>query len=582
MPKRIDGKKTSIFVALACSLTIGFSIGLMPSVLAQQYTDAQGRPVSKDEYDGVQLMNEASQFLNQNKNAEAVFRLERAAQLAPNVADVHYNYGIALAKMGQTEEAVKQYQDATRLNPNMPYGWINMGACYQLLGKIEEALQTYTEFVTRFPSNPEAGKIKALIVGLNKELGRQTSLPPPRQSAPPQAQAQQPPPQNSGNFQPIKTMPSGSSQGFGTPQTPKVDRTAQGGNGNPGGSVGSTPSPGLSEWQGTGGSEPRDPGGSVGGQPSVGLSGWQGAPDGQPGVSDGSNPGRGTVQGGGGFQQSGGFQQGGQTGYAQQNRQPVDQGRFGPPDEPPVQTFQQPPAQMQKPPVAVQRPPQLPAQQPPKKPVQVAANVPPQMGQPPAVRPHGAPSSAGTASGGSNSAPNYLNDVGGARLGKWPADRMPLKVCIVPASNVQGYNPAFNQVLIKCFQDWGNSSGGKVSFKGSDDQKSADILCTWTSDTSKFMNTAEAGETTVYGSKNGIQHVTIQILTVPHPMSPGVPLSENRLRWICLHEIGHALGLGGHTRNPQDIMFYSTPLAEVRKELTPRDCNTIQSLYSSK
>ncbi len=182
MPKRIDGKKTSIFVALALSLTLGSLIVLSPSAIAQQYTDSQGRPVSKDEYDGVQLMNEASQFLNQNKNAEAVFRLERAAQLAPNVADVHYNYGIALAKMGQTEEAVKQYQDATRLNPEMPYGWINMGACYQLLGKIEEAVQTYTEFVTRFPSNPEAGKIKALIVGLNKELGRQTNLPPPRRA----------------------------------------------------------------------------------------------------------------------------------------------------------------------------------------------------------------------------------------------------------------------------------------------------------------------------------------------------------------------------------------------------------------
>jgi hypothetical protein len=188
----------------------------------------------------------------------------------------------------------------------------------------------------------------------------------------------------------------------------------------------------------------------------------------------------------------------------------------------------------------------------------------------------------GTASGGSSSAPHYLNDVGGARLGKWPANRMPLKVCIVPASNVQGYQPAFDQVLIKCFQDWGNASGGSVSFKGESDPKAAAIVCTWTSDISKFMNTAEAGETIVYGSKNGIQHVTIQILTVPHPMSPGVQLSENRLRWICLHEIGHALGLGGHTRNPQDIMFFSTPLAEVRKELTPRDCSTVQALYASK
>lgn len=157
---------------------------------------------------------------------------------------------------------------------------------------------------------------------------------------------------------------------------------------------------------------------------------------------------------------------------------------------------------------------------------------------------------------------------------------MPLRVCIVPAASVKGYQPAFDQCLIKCFQDWGNSSGGKVSFKGVSDQQAADIVCTWTSDTSKFMNSAEAGETTVYGSTAGIQHVTMQILTVPHPMSQSIPLTENRLRWICLHEIGHALGLGGHTKNPQDIMFFTTPMADVWKELTPRDCNTVQALYS--
>ncbi|MCC6980595.1 MAG: matrixin family metalloprotease [Candidatus Melainabacteria bacterium] len=217
----------------------------------------------------------------------------------------------------------------------------------------------------------------------------------------------------------------------------------------------------------------------------------------------------------------------------------------------------------------MQQPMQQQMQQPPKKPAQVATNSPP-ASKPPAATKAG----AGAASS------NYLSEIGGARLGRWAAAKMPLKVCIVPASNVQGYQPSFDQLLIKCFQDWGNSSGGKVSFKGVSDAKTADIVCTWTSDTNKFMNTAEAGETTVYGANNVIQHCTIQILTVPHPMSPGVPVSEPRLRWICLHEIGHALGLGGHTRNPQDIMFFSTPLAEVWKDLTPRDINTIQSLYS--
>lgn len=511
--------KTSIIVALTVSITVGvgFNYANEPAFAqrggAGTFTDSQGRPVSKDEYDGVMLMNEATQLLNQNKNAEAVFRLERAVQLAPNVADVHYNYGISLAKMGRTEEALQQYQEATKINPQMAFAWMNLGASYQLLGKIEDAVGAYTEFVTRFPSNPETGKIRALVQGLNKELGRQTSLPvQSSQSAPqqqqqsqfqqqPQFQAQQPQLQAQ---QPQSQQPPSQFQ----QQTPQ-----------------SSASPGLSEWQGSSSSS----------SSSVEFPPQQQQPQLQ--------------------QQQPQFQQ--QQPQFQQTQQP-QQGAVQSTSRPPVVTK-----------------PSAPIQSPVKKPVQVAS-VPPQ-GQ---ARP--ATTTGAGASPANSSAPNYLTEIGGAKLGKWAADRMPLRVCILPAANVKGYQPSFDQLLIKSFQDWGNQSGGKLSFKGVSDPKAADIVCTWTADTSKFMNTAEAGETIVYGSAKGIHHCTIQILTVPHPMSPGLPMSEPRLRWICLHEIGHSLGLGGHTRNPQDIMFFTAPLAEIWKELTPRDINTIQSLYSTR
>lgn len=682
MPKRIDGKTTSIFVSFALSLTLISFTTSVPVAFAQTYTDAQGRSITKEEYDAGQLVNEASQLLNQNKNAEALFRLESAVRIAPNMPDAHYNYGIALAKMGQTEEAVKQYQEASRLNPQMPYAWMNLGASYQMLGKIEEAVQAYTEFVTRFPSNPEAGKLRNLIQGLNKEMGRQTNLPAARPSQPQQAQQTQQtqqtqqqgnnfqPTGNSGsqaNFQPINSPPQGNnfqpigdgSQGFAAPQKAKTDWSKGSTSSN---SASSATQPGLSEWQGSdstsgnssasssgssssGGSSWNTSGGSSsnsssssGGSSSVGLSGWQGTDSGSSGGNSGGSQGNfqpignsvgsqgnfqpiGKTAGaqgnfqpigktgggqGGGFQplgnvktQGGGFQPiggGGSQGNfqpignagAQGNFQPIgnagsqgnfqpianagqggsDPSRFGPPDEPP-QSY--PPVQTQQP---AHRPPQPPANRPP-----VASATPrPNVSGQPTARPT---TGGGIVQGGAGSAAsNYLNDVGGARLGRWPSNRMPLKVCIIPAANVKGYQPAFDQCLIKCFQDWGNCSGGKISFKGVSDPKTADIVCTWTSDTSKFMNSAEAGETTVYGSQAGIQHVTMLVLTVPHPMSPSIPVSENRLRWICLHEIGHALGLGGHTRNPQDIMFFTTPLADVWKELTPRDCNTIQTLYS--
>ena len=46
-----------------------------------------------------------------------------------------------------------------------------------------------------------------------------------------------------------------------------------------------------------------------------------------------------------------------------------------------------------------------------------------------------------------------------------------------------------------------------------------------------------------------------------------------------LHEIGHALGIHGHSPNPQDVMF-SNATPEVYSTLSKRDINTIRRMYN--
>jgi len=173
----------------------------------------------------------------------------------------------------------------------------------------------------------------------------------------------------------------------------------------------------------------------------------------------------------------------------------------------------------------------------------------------------------------------YVNVTSQGKL-RWPSSRMPLRIYIHPSSNIQGYKPVFDDILRQAFLDWSDASSGRIKFAFTQDSKQNDIACSWTSDARKFVNSAEAGETRVFTNSSGIAKGTIKLLTLP--LSADLPLTDNRLRIICLHEIGHVLGLAGHTTNPEDIMFYSSSIVDRHRELSHRDSNTIVRLYTGK
>ena len=54
--------------------------------------------------------------------------------------------------------------------------------------------------------------------------------------------------------------------------------------------------------------------------------------------------------------------------------------------------------------------------------------------------------------------------------------------------------------------------------------------------------------------------------------------NDDELLSIILHEIGHALGIGGHSRNLNDVMYYSTNNYK-NGEISKKDVNTVVKIY---
>jgi tetratricopeptide (TPR) repeat protein len=161
---------------------------------------------------------------------------------------------------------------------------------------------------------------------------------------------------------------------------------------------------------------------------------------------------------------------------------------------------------------------------------------------------------------------------------KWTADHMPIKVYLAPTQGVVGYKTAYLEAVKSAFQEWADSSAGKVSFAYVLDKEKNDIDFAFSNDIKAVSNPAEGGEAKVYPGPKGIVKAQIVILTLDP--SPAQPMSESLMRWICLHEIGHALGLMGHSNQHTDVMYSSMPLAVNDRGLSERDKNTLKHLYS--
>ena len=175
-----------------------------------------------------------------------------------------------------------------------------------------------------------------------------------------------------------------------------------------------------------------------------------------------------------------------------------------------------------------------------------------------------------------HSANDYLAYLATDGFHRWPISQLPLKVYIAPADHVKGYRAEFNDELIESFQEWSQATYGVVAFRFVDKRQEANITCEFVDDPRRLSSPAEGGEAKVSTSSKQIEKAGIVFLTI----EAGKQVTDNRMRAIELHEIGHSLGLIGHSDNIQDIMYFCVPSDTYRPRLSSRDASTLTRLYT--
>jgi hypothetical protein len=167
-------------------------------------------------------------------------------------------------------------------------------------------------------------------------------------------------------------------------------------------------------------------------------------------------------------------------------------------------------------------------------------------------------------------------------------NEMPVRIYIQPAPR-----PEFERACERAWQNWQFRSGGLVSFTRVYKPEQARVKIIWT-----HLRDATLGAHTVtkwHQESNGSWVPTggMYPLFVPGP-SVNVPPQEINMNLapieneqdpelqpllvenLVTHEIGHALGMIGHSPNHNDMMYQDT---DVFSRISQRDLNTLKRLY---
>ncbi|HEY4492008.1 MAG TPA: tetratricopeptide repeat protein [Acidobacteriota bacterium] len=103
------------------------------------------KPAEQEESEQAKAARAGASLLKEGKADEAIVQLQKALELDPNLASVHYNLALAYERKDQREQALKQLEEAIRLKPDFGEAYTAVGDLNMQQKKFETAAEAYTK-----------------------------------------------------------------------------------------------------------------------------------------------------------------------------------------------------------------------------------------------------------------------------------------------------------------------------------------------------------------------------------------------------------------------------------------------------
>ena len=182
----------------------------------------------------------------------------------------------------------------------------------------------------------------------------------------------------------------------------------------------------------------------------------------------------------------------------------------------------------------------------------------------------------------SSTGPDYLSNLDSFK--GWPPGAMPLKVYVRRNYQIPEFFPLFISIIRESLDQWCRAAGNAITYKFVEDRESADLICDYTDHPELVSSQHELGiegNTEMLVKQDNTPGKANLVILVKD--GPRAPTFRKRVLVAvsCLHELGHALGMHGHSADINDVMFAAASLSGKAK-LSERDKETIKRIYGER